>query len=404
MHLRAALTVAALRVPRIVTLGSFIALAALPTVARADASDSSPATTVYQGTIGKYSIVMELPTAPTPSNDDGKYFYTSHRVDIDLVGEVLKQGGLSLEEQDSNNYFQIAPAPNGHWKGFWSNSKGKRLPVELRPAKLPPLPNGAPSELAEARTHDPYFYLRLVDISLQHGNCQTFMGYQLEWVTDPGSSISTFQVLSGYPVAQRQRINQRLMSQFWGDVDSFYECSGDAMDDYEVAVTPTFMSPAVVSASESVDADCGGAHPSHEHAPINIDAVTGKWLDITDVLTPSAGAADSHAPLPHAAALATLSGSKASAAGTVLAHWLVAQFKVLYPKPMRVTDPNSDDCNYGSPDVWDPVYWHFTPKGVFVMPDGFAYVEMGCREGETWSVIPYSVIKQHPGKVKLALP
>lgn len=400
MHVRAALTFAA-RMPQIVTIGSFIALAALSAMALADAPSAN---TVYQGTVGKYPIVMQLPTAPTPSDDDGKYFYLNHRVDISLVGEVLKHGGLSLEEQDSNNYFQITPTPNGHWTGFWSNSKGKRLPVELRPATLPPVPNGAPPELAEARTRDPYFYLRLVDIALRHGNRQTFMGYQLEWVTDPGSSISTFQVLSGYSTAQRERINERLMSQFWGDVDSFYECSGDAMNDYEVAITPTFMSPSIVSASESVDADCGGAHPSHEHAPINIDAVTGKWLDITDVLTPSAGAADSRVPLPHATALATLSGTPASGAGTVLAHWLVAQLKVLYPKPMRVTDSDSDDCNYGSPDVWDPVYWHFTPKGVFVMPDGFAYVDIGCRDGETWSVIPYAVVKQHPGKVKLDLP
>lgn len=370
------------------------------------AARASSLTIVYQGSVGKYAIVMELPAHPTGADDDGRYFYASKRIDINLIGEVLKGGGLSLQEDNASNYFQIMPFAGGGWSGYWSNGKGKRLPVKLTPAALPPLPAGAPAAFVASRTKDPYAYLRLAGIHIKTGKLQTFMGYTLRWISDPDSEVTTFQVVKGYTAKERQGINQQLLSQFWSDAGTYYDCAGmqdnGMSGDYDQTITPTFMNTSVVSASSDVDADCGGAHPSHEHEPININVATGQLLDISDVLTPAVDAVTSHAVPPHAAAPATLSGTPASDSNTVLAHWLVSQFKELYPKQMA-TDKN-DDCNYASADSWDPLYWYFTPKGLFVRPDGFAYVDIGCRENDDWSVIPYAVIAQHPGAVKLTLP
>jgi len=136
-------------------------------------------------------------------------------------GPVAADGHLTLEEDGTSNDFELARQPDGGWKGTWKNPQGQSLPVLLHPAVLPPLPAGASDFLKQARANKPYVYLRLRTMALVRDKRQSFMGHRLQWWREPGSGIRLFQIEDGYPASQRQRINQALMSELWGNVDEF---------------------------------------------------------------------------------------------------------------------------------------------------------------------------------------
>jgi hypothetical protein len=63
---------------------------------------------------------------------------------------------------------------------------------------------------------------------------------------------------------------------------------------------------------------------------------------------------------------------------------------------------DEEGCDYTDKSVWGYSNWHFTAKGLYLGPY-FARIQRNCDD-PGWSVLPYSVVKQHPGAVKLELP
>jgi hypothetical protein len=374
-----------------------------PPVTRA--GDAPPS--VYTGTLGKQNIVMELPQPHSGTIFDARYFYTRHRIDIGLGGNMTANDHLSLEEDRSRNGFDLVRQPDGGWKGTWTPPEGPDLPVSLHPATLPPLPASAPDFLKHARENMPYVYLRLRNMGLVRDKQQSFMGHRLQWWREPGSGIRLFQIEDGYSDDQRQRINRVLMSALWEEVDSYYGCVGGdgAGGDYRLRVKPTFLSASAVSIVKYFNSYCGGAYPTSGRTPINLDAHTGRKLWLDDILWLGKGRPFHYSPIPgeeedFPANLARL-GQWTGHQKQVFVPWLIHQFKRRYPKQMS---SSKDQCGYADdPDIWAFSDWYLTSKGIFFIPT-FPHVVAACSEMDDWSLLPYSEIRKHPGRLRLTLP
>jgi hypothetical protein len=367
---------------------------------------------VYTGTLGKMPIVLEL-QLDNPGEVSGRYFYTQYHRDLALGG-TLEGDRLSLDEGQDD--YQNTPRPKlnltrdgvAGWKGQWLGPKGKALEVRLSSAQLPPVPAGADPFWARLRDRYPYEYLRLLQLPLADGKHQTFMGDELKWLREPESNITFFEILSGYSADQLARINPVLRARLWREVISYHECmlnsSRFGEGDFEQTVTPTFFSPAVVSVSVFTSFFCGGAHPDFGDEPLNLNVETGKALTLEDVLWLGEGQ-PFHYDRPddgsEAAAGDVTFDTYSSYREKYFAPWLVQQFKTLYPEEMK-KPADENDCDYSDPQIWNFPTWHFTDKGLYVGPS-FARVMRACESPE-WSVVPWSVIRQHPGGVKLELP
>lgn len=355
---------------------------------------------VFTGTLGKMPIVLELNTRDA-SEVTGRYFYEKFHRDLELSGS-LQDKTLTLNE-GNNRYGEDKPLPtlklkqtaNG-WQGEWKSPKGKTLPVQLTEAKLPaPAANALPF-IAALPKSDPYEYLRLQGLKLKPGKKETFMGYGLQWWSEPESKVSLFSVESGYAKADQDRVNHQLLGRLWSEAIDYYGCQlqGGENAEFEQGATPTFLSPDVVSLNISTGYDCGGAHPDFGDSPLNLDVHTGQVLSLTDVLW--IGEADK----PSAA---TISDAQASAQRDALVPWLIQQFTALYPDEMKKpAEGDEDNCDYTDESVWGYSNWHFTAKGLYLGPY-FARVQRNC-DGPEWPVLPYSLVKQHPGALKLELP
>lgn len=265
-----------------------LALLALPTSSIAAPDDVKAV--VYEGTVGTEPIVMKL--LEDPSTGMAKLFevtWLSSRYGLDHgVGftAASKDRIQMVDSGQESTQWNLTRQADGSWKGTWKQPDGRTLPVVLQHAVLPSLAADASDYLKRARMEQPYVYLRQRNLKLEPGRREDFMGYSLQWLREPRSHIEMFQVAEGYPVEQRDRINNVLMDVMWSEVNNYYECGSTSSTggSVEFAATPMLLSGSVVSIETIGEDYCGGAHPDTGYAAINLDAHTGKALVLGDVI------------------------------------------------------------------------------------------------------------------------
>lgn len=368
---------------------------------------------VFSGTLGKMPIVLEISRGDA-QQVTGRYFYRKYHRDLALNG--LRQGQSLALHEGNESYgehqpqlptFTLQQTANG-WQGQWQSPKGKTLDVQLSPAQAEAPQPDAPPYLVRLYQSDLYEYLRLQGLPLKPGKQQKFMGYTLQWWTEPESKLSMFKVTDGYPEAQQQQLNLLLMERLWGDVTAYHECmlgAGSQEGEFMQTVKPQFFSSAVLSVNIATSYSCGGAHPDFGDSPLNIDVNSAHPLSLTDVLWVGQGK-----PIVHSDRTTqgdpSLTETERKALFAYnreqLSPWLVEQFTALYPNEMREPASPEDGCNYSDENVWGDNSWYFTPKGLFIKAY-FPRVERAC-DGPDWALLPYSIISKHPGAVALELP
>ncbi|MGZ9669586.1 hypothetical protein ACXX9E_26625 [Pseudomonas sp. GNP014] len=365
---------------------------------------------VFTGTLGKMPIVLELNTTQQ-DEVTGRYFYEKYHRDLELSGS-LQDSTLNLVE-GNNRYGDDKPLPtlkleetaNG-WQGEWQSPQGKKLPVKLAEAKLPAPTSATLPFVAALPNDEPYEYLRLQGLKLKPAKKENFMGYELQWWTEPETKISLFSVESGLSKDDQQRINQQLLGRLWNEVISYHSCQlrGGENVEFMQQAEPKMISPAVVSLNISTSYYCGGAHPDFGDSPLNIDVKTGHPLSLEDVLWVGEGKPLLHAerdslgdkPLSEAE-----SDARYRYVSKELVPWIIQQFTALYPTEMK-KPAQDDDCDFTDESIWGTTPWYFTDKGLY-LGAYFARVQRSCDRPD-WSILPYSVVKQHPGAVELQLP
>ncbi|MFJ7796724.1 hypothetical protein [Pseudomonas sp. NPDC096950] len=358
---------------------------------------------IFTGTLGKMPIVMEVETS-NAEKISGRYFYQKYRKDIVLSG--IKNAEMLVLDEGEKPYGENKPRPQIHLniepnrlRGEWSNDEGKTLKIELAEAKLPAIPAGTLPYLAKLHDTELYEYLRLQGMKLKQGKTETFDGYSLQWWSEPQTKVTFFEIVSGYTPEARDRINQLLMGRLWQEVVGYYEClAGGGVNFYYQSVKPLLITPTVISLNVGTEASCGGAHPDYSEAPINLDATTGQSLTLEDVLWVGQGKPLHYEERNNEQSTDTFT-AYSDYRNKELAPWLVGQLRELYPDQLPGSDEN---CAYGEVDRWPFPTWYFTEKGIKLGPY-FSHADAPCAFVD-WSVLPYSVVKQHPGGVAVQLP
>lgn len=365
---------------------------------------------VFTGTLGKMPIVVEL-NITQQDEVTGRYFYEKYHRDLPLSG-ALQNSTLTLTE-GNNRYGDDKPLSTleleetgSGWQGEWKSPQGKKLPVKLIEARLTAPTSSTLPFIAALPYSEPYEYLRLQGLKLKPAKKENFMGYDLQWWTEPETKISLFSVESGLSKDDQQRVNQQLLGRLWNEVISYHSCQlqGGENVEFMQQAQPKMISPAVVSLNISTSYYCGGAHPDFGDSPLNIDVKTGHPLSLEDVLWVGEGK-----PLLHAERESLgdepLSKDESNAryqyVSKELVPWVIKQFTALYPTEMK-TPTEDDDCNFQDESIWGTSPWYFTEKGLY-LGAYFARVQRSCDRPD-WSILPYSLVKQHPGAVKLQLP
>jgi hypothetical protein len=298
----------------------------VPTAALADA-------VIYQGTLGRYPVVVEL-SAPVESAAvpfAGRYFYPREGVDIPLQPLGIAAGKVRLGEEKPcledacSDYSEAAPppelgatwtltaAPGGETlSGSWQPETGKALPVSLRRVATRPLPAdfevtplglGAFAVTAW-RSGDlatsPYDRLKM-EAPLEESDEAVRDGAGFVYATDKRTQIR-FPRLTRLPGADPAVANAWLEArhrqlglaalecksrQFRGmNPDGHIPYGGGTLGGFEdETIEVTYLSPRLLGWQESGSLYCGGAHPYNHSNSYTLDLVTGELLDPGRIFT-----------------------------------------------------------------------------------------------------------------------
>ena len=362
---------------------------------------------VYRGKIGNIPIVVELYNDPGSysGNIAGRYFYTKYRKDLALSGSRDAQGNLVLTEGDEPvddsdalaskeaiPVMVLRSSDQKIWQGEWRNGKGKSYPVVLSLVTV--LPAATSPFMQQAYQHSRYEYLRHEGAEPVMTKQETVNGYGVEWWRDPLSGMTTFQLSRGYPAEQLTGLNAALREELWQEVLNYYRCmQGSDKGTYTEEMKINQLLPWVVSYVVSGSESCGSGYNSGVRSE-NLRASDAKSLKLSDLFWVA------EPPLPDEESEPSDYGS------SILPHWLAEQFPVMYPDKMLKTVKGAGGntlCDYREPNIWLFPTWTLTAQGILFHPT-FPASDSVCDD-VTWAVVPWSVVKQHPGRLKdLPLP
>ncbi len=295
-----------------------LALAVLPLFGgTADAASR----TVYTGTLqGAGDVVMELDSQAGANGElTGRYFYPKHGVDIPLQGtaQALVEPKPFFEMADSGKDPETDPAATWQgerdasgYRGQWKDARtGKTRTFSLRrvanydPDNLTPdsaqavtdaisggMGSGINRHVGINAGNAPYETLKLAGHAVPVGQDSGAgpVAYQL-W-RDPRTKFS-YPRLSRHPDPQvLTRINHLLEQRHWQMNLAALACMSSAytngnpaagtLGSYdEESITVQWLSPALMTVTESGSLYCGGAHPDNHFEPYTFDLLRGEYLD-----------------------------------------------------------------------------------------------------------------------------
>ena len=290
------------------------------------------AAVTYQGTLGKTAVVVELAGSSPVSFRflNGRYAYLAKGIDIPLDAAKAAPGAIDLSEERpctgdichepadgetakpplGAKWHLTANADGSVLTGVWQDA-GKSLPIALQRAGTRALPadfDGSPAGLASivdsfssgelplTETTSPYDFIKL-HFPLTAGAVTRFGASSFHYATDPRTKFG-FPRIDSLGGADPALANQYLERRHWqlslGALScaaqryqglGWTESSGaeaDPLAGYEdERVEVSYLTPTVMSWTESGSIFCGGAHPDNHRDIYNLDARTGKPLDLS---------------------------------------------------------------------------------------------------------------------------
>lgn len=289
----------------------------------------------YQGTIGDEPVFVEFSEPPHAGNADifGRYFYAEKGVDIPLHSAPAARSRFGLVEEvacneEKNNCPHAQddtpsdPPLGAKWQlkvsddGFEIEGEfalnGRKLPVTLErvgtrsfdPAEGPQgLTNFAASlfysgDVLSLET-SPYDYLKMALLAPDRSDAVVTPGGRYYYLTDVRTKFQFPRIIDLADGSDYRAANAALEQRHWMmSLDALYcvaqQYQGFGWNGYnydagtlgywdEEQVEVQYLSPAIVSWTESGSLSCGGAHPYNHYEFHNLDIATGMPLDLSRI-------------------------------------------------------------------------------------------------------------------------
>ena len=278
---------------------SYVQAAAALLFSLASPALAAPWEGVFEGTLGKVAILVELNAGPEKTeykggySDGSRYSYLPKAFDLKLL---LESEGESLEFAESTQpQFAIAelpkddPARTGHWSikvagekavGTWTSADGKKtLPIKLK--RLPLVANeDVPKNNSQLTATYNKRWFETEKIS-GAANPKTFGKVKLAFEKDSAFNLE-MPVFTAMPdKAVMERANAMLRDYYRTSLIQNRDCINGLREEPSSPFEPeygfeiSYATPRVLSLLDSGSVDCGGAHPNNYAIYTTFDLVGG---------------------------------------------------------------------------------------------------------------------------------
>lgn len=257
---------------------------------------------VFEGTLGKAKIIVELNAGPDKTEykggfvDGSRYSYLPKAFDLKLL---LEQEGETLEFAESTQpHYAIAdlpkddPARSGHWSlkvsedgasGNWTSSDGKKtLPIKLKRLELVDEEDVPKDQSQLSATYNKrWFETEKISGAIDP---KTFGAVTLASEKDSTFNLE-MPVFTKMPDAgTMERANKLLRGYYRGSLMQYRDCINGLREEPKQPFEPeynfsvSYASPRVVSIQEGGSVYCGGAHPNNYVSYLTFDLVNGRQI------------------------------------------------------------------------------------------------------------------------------
>ena len=333
---------------------------------------------LLEGTLGKATIYMFFEDDSTPTENtiyDVRYFYKNSLKDIVLSGG--KTGNKYIFKFESNDKinekFELSLTQNSNFNGFWTDAKGLKLPVSLKPFdKSSFLLKEKKNDFLKQFKEDTFDFLKVSLIQFKSDSISIYKGKTIEWFSEKHCNAPYFRLGKGFSDGIKNKINPILNKYHYQNVLAQLSCSSSF--DYnngngiEYSIYIHYLDENLIGYYDFSAYDCGGAHPDFGGQGILLDLKSGKSYGIDDILAfdKSVGANQE---------------TNFDAFSKYRSNYFAPKIFALVNKTQHFKKPSNEDdgCDYTDLEYWDFPSWSFTEKGIEFTPIFFRAAR-SCEE------------------------
>lgn len=324
-----------------------------------------------QGTIGTVPIYMSIDDySQEDPNDDrslmGRYFYQSSLKDIVLWGNnknntyhLIVESGV---DEIAETFTLIKKGDN--FEGTWVGSKGKTLPVVLKPIDVDNIQNPYLDIyfISKMKTQDPFNYARSSFIKLERNSVSDLNDKSIIWFSEKHCDAPFFRLGNGFEKEQLATINPMLDEIHFENILSQLSCSSNwsYSDGTGIDYTTTigYLDNNLIGFDIFSSWFCGGAHPDFGGVGYLLDLNSGKSYDLKDIYD----------------------------IDTSVIYNLVKEQQG-FQKPTG----EDDYCDYTELEYWEYARWTISKEGINFTP----YFYRAARACEESFLVPFSKLRPY---------
>jgi hypothetical protein len=329
-----------------------------------------------QGKVGERTLVLKMMCYDESPIRDMTYFFENAKKDCFFKGKITgnawrfyPESATGNEASENKEELLIAESKNGLWKGYWQDSSGKKINVNLNP--ITSIPVSKFNYFAQMNDLDSYDAYKISKINLAKGKTdKTLKTVSIDWFLEKESGISFFRLHSLNKKLKVDSLNVALETMHLAIIQNCLRLRPDIkklnVSTEILCLTKDLISFKIISNSVSK-----AQNPSKSQKLVTLDIKSGKQIDLESLVwfgkkTDKKPSADD--------VQATYEYRK-----YVFASKIFSMLQRLYPDKMKNTA-----CGLNKVDTWAVPAYALTKKGLLL-----GFFPSGNCSILDWAIIPY---------------
>lgn len=329
-----------------------------------------------QGKVGERTLVIKMLCYDESPIRDINYFFDDAKKDRFFKGRIMgnawrfyTESVAANEASGNKEELLITESKNGFWKGYWLDSTGKKINVNLNP--IISIPTSKFNYFSQINDLDSYDAYRISKINLTKGKTgKTLKNVSIDWFLEKESGISFFRLRSLNKKLKVDSLNLALETMHLALIHNYLRPRPDRKE-LKVSTEILCLTKDLISFKIISNSFFKAQNPSKSQQLVTLDIQSAKQIDLESLVwfgkkTDKKPSADD--------VQKTYEYRK-----YIFAPKIFSMLKTLFPDKMKNTA-----CGLNKVDTWAVPAYAVTKKGLLL-----GFFPAGNCSILDWAIIPY---------------
>ncbi len=329
-----------------------------------------------QGKIGERTLVIKMMCFDESPVRDMTYFFDDAKKDSFFKGRIMGNAWRFYSESVTTNQASenkeelfIAENKNGFWKGYWLDSKGKKINITLNP--ISSIPISKFNYFSQRNDLDSFDAYKISKMNLMKRKTDaTLKNVSIDWFLEKESGISFFRLHSLNKKLKVDSLNVALETMQLTLLQNYFRPKPDRKE-LKVATEILFLTKDLISFKIISNSILKAPNSVQTQQLVTLDIKSGKQIDLENLVW--FGKKTDKRPAANDVQ-ETYEYRK-----YIFSAKIFSMLKTLYPDKMKNTS-----CGLNKVDTWAVPSYALTKKGLL-----FGFFPSGNCSILDWALIPY---------------